>query len=163
MRDNAKNVKTADYVYHHRGFWNVEPDARCRVRFIERGNAAPILLLSEPPDNESTSVTNMIEVITAELIAKHAPDRFETLDAPPVVVIEHYPPDPARPRSRRNGGSYDSVTFARWTPRPARSGSHRRIALTEPSWHRLSPDEVRALLGDEADDLPDAGATSETL
>jgi hypothetical protein len=153
MRDNARNIKTADYVYNHRGFWDEEPHARCRVRFIDRGDAPPILLLSEPPDNESTSVTNMIEVLAAELIAKHCPARFESTDTPPVIVIEHYPPEPTRPHGRRKAGSYDLVSFARWTPRPARSGAQNRIALTQPFWKRLRPDEVRALLGDEADDL----------
>jgi hypothetical protein len=153
---DTTSMKKADYVYLHRGFWDTQPEARVRVRFIERSEGPPILLLTEPHENESTSLTNLIEVLAAELIAKHCPARFETLGEPPAIVIEHYPPDPNRPAGPRNAGQYDLVTFASWTPRPARSGSQHRTSLGEPSWRHLSAAEVRALIGDEADDLPPA-------
>ena len=148
-------AKLLDYIHRHRGFWDAQPEARVRVRLIERPEGPPILLLSEPNDNESTSVTNMIEVLAAELIAKHCPARFEVLGEPPAIVVEHYPPNPDRPVGPRNAGEYDRVDFASWRPRPAKSGWQHRTSLGEPSWHRLKPFEVRELLGEEADDLPE--------
>ncbi len=50
------------------------------------------MILTELNDNPSTSVTNMVEILAAELITKHFSQRFEEVDEEPVVLIEHYEP-----------------------------------------------------------------------
>lgn len=81
----------------------------CRVRIVEGEGSPPVVVLTELHENASTSVTNAVELITAELIAKHFPQRFEVVDDDPVVLIEHYPPaaEPGgrpRPGHLRPGG-----------------------------------------------------------
>ena len=48
-----------------------------------------MIVCTELPDNPSTSVTNMAEILAAELIARHFPQRFD--DAARVAWLEHYP------------------------------------------------------------------------
>ena len=151
-------MKTHDYEHAFRGYWDRGNEARCRVRILQRDGSPPIVILTELPDNESTSITNMIERVTLEVIAKHLPHRLEVIDEPPAIVIEHYPPRPGERRGRLDGATYDLVTFGSWRPRMVRHGADNRPSLGEPEWRHMPADEARALLGDEADDLsPVAG------
>jgi len=79
------------------------------------------MVLTELHENESTSVTNAIDILAAELIAKHFPQRFEVVDEEPVTLIEHYPPVLEFTGSERPAG-YDRVVFASWMPRRAVAG-----------------------------------------
>ena len=85
--------KTHDYQYAFRGTWDKEPEGRCRVRILQADGTPPLLVLTELNANPSTSVTNMIEVLAAELIAKHFPTRFEAVGEDPITLIEHVRPD----------------------------------------------------------------------
>jgi hypothetical protein len=146
--------KTHDYEFGFRGTWDREPEGRCRVRILQADGAPPILVLTELTSNPSTSVTNMVEVLAAELIAKHFPVRFEAVGEDPVTLVEHYEPlQDARTR-RRGKPTYDRVTFGDWRPRKVWLGGQERLSLGEPDWRHMPDEEVRALLGDEADDLP---------
>jgi hypothetical protein len=144
--------KTHDYEYAFRGTWDKEPDGRCRVRILQQDGQPPTMILTELNSNPSTSVTNMVEVLAAELIAKHFPVRFEAVGEDPVVLIEHYEPMQDR-RGRRGKPTYDRVAFASWSPRKVWLGGQERLSLAEPDWRHLPEAEVRALLGEEADDL----------
>ena len=154
-------MKTHDYRHAYLGYWDVEPEARCRVRIIERAGAPPILLLSEVPTNPSTSVTNAVEFLVAELIAKHFPVRFEVIDEPPAVVIEHYEAIPGSTSGPRQKPSYALVTFEDWRPRRVWLGGQERISLGDPDWRHMPDAEVRALIGDEADDIEQEGETAQ--
>jgi hypothetical protein len=149
-------MKTHDLEYAFRGYWSPDtPDGKCRVRILQNDGAPPILVITELLSNRSTSVTNAMEWLAAELVGKYLPHRFEALGEPPAIVVEHYPPRPGMRRGLRDAATYDLVTFASWRPRRVRvSGGFERITLGEPDWRHLPPAEVRALLGDEADDLP---------
>lgn len=147
-------AKTADYRYAFRGTWDKAPEGTCRVRILEDGRRPPILVLTELNANASTSVTNMVEVLAAELIANHFPHRFEQIGEDPVTLIEHYEPLRDDRTGRRGKPTYDRVTFASWTPRRVWLGGQARLSLGEPEWKHLPDDEVRRLLGAEADDLP---------
>jgi hypothetical protein len=60
--------KTNDYVHRYRGYWS--KGGRCRIRIYGRERCAP-LVISQPPDNLNTSVTNLVEYLAAEVIEEH--------------------------------------------------------------------------------------------
>ena len=86
--------KTVDTIHEYRGYWDAEPEGRCRVRVIERAGQLPVLIVTELRANKSTSVTNIIDHLVPELIAKYLPHRFDAVGEPPCRVIEHYEGDP---------------------------------------------------------------------
>jgi hypothetical protein len=156
-------VKTHDERYAFRGYYDREPGGECRVRILQAPDKPPILIVTELPENRTTSVTNLMETLAPELIGRHLPHRYEVLDEEPAIVIEHYPPV-QDPRGRvREKATYDRVTFANWHPRKVWLHGQERLSLGEPEWHHLPDDEVRSLLGDEADDLPQQARASGTL
>jgi hypothetical protein len=74
--------KTHDYVHEYRGYWS--EGGRCRIRINREEGCEPVVVCSQLPDNENTSVTNMAEYIAAEIIEEH---ELPT----PLTWIEHYP------------------------------------------------------------------------
>lgn len=153
MPDMTERRKTHDDEYAFRGIWNKEPEGRCRVRILEDHGRPPTLVLTELDDNPSTSVTNLIEVLAAELIAKYFPVRFEAVGENPITLIEHYPARSGARGTRALAPTYDRVDFASWVPQRVWLGGQERLSLGEPAWRHLPAHEVRALLGDEAADL----------
>ena len=149
--------KTADYRYRFRGTWDREPEGTCRVRILEgEEHAPPVMVVTELTENASTSVTNGIEILAAELIVTHFPQRFEQVGEDPVTLIEHDEPHGDERRGERGKPTYDRVTFGRWIPHKIWLGGQARRSFGEPEWTHLPDDEVRRLLGAEADDLPRA-------
>ena len=114
LGETSLPVKLFDGEHRFRGTWDAEPAGRCRARLFHRGNEAPALVISELPDNPSTSVTNMAEVLVAELIARLCPERFEWPE--PVVAIEHYPSEYDRRGRIGRHATWDRITFASWSP-----------------------------------------------
>jgi hypothetical protein len=74
--------KTHDYVHYYRGYWS--DGGRCRIRVYQEDGQAPVVICSQLPDNDNTSVTNMAEYIAAEVIEEHV---LRT----PLIWVEHYP------------------------------------------------------------------------
>lgn len=146
--DAPVRTKTHDERYPFRGIWR--DGGVCRIRVFEAPGMAPVVICSELDENRNTSVTNLVEVLAAEVVARHFPERFE--EAEPAIWIEHYP---ARRDPRRNVSGrpeFDRLTFASWIPRRSLLGGVPRVALGEPEWHPLTPDDVAALIGaDEAE------------
>src|SRR5689334_9642 len=83
--------KTADYLHRFRRMWDRERDAVCWVRVFEEPGQTPVIVMSEHPNNPSTSVTTMAELLAAELIQRHFPQRFH--HEPPGILLGHYPPE----------------------------------------------------------------------
>jgi hypothetical protein len=79
--------KTHDYIHSYRGYWS-EGD-KCRIRIYQDDWHAPVIVCSQLPDNDNTSITNMAEYLVASAIEEHA---LST----PLTWIEHYYP--------KNGG-----------------------------------------------------------
>src|SRR5918993_4176098 len=79
---------THDYTHRYRGLWT--EGGVCRVRVYDAPDATPVIVVTELPENENTSITNLMEYLAAELIAKHFPHRFDYPE--PAIVVEHYPP-----------------------------------------------------------------------
>jgi len=134
---------THDVRLEYRGNWHA--GGVCRVRIYQGGGPAPMLptiVLSELPENENTSVTNLIEYLAAEVVAAYLPEAFEALVPP--IVVEHYP-------SRDElAERFDRVTFSTWRPRLDELGGARRVRLGAPEWRRLRSterDELAGLVG----------------
>ena len=145
-----------DERYAFRGTYDTEPEGLCRVRILAHRGQPPVMVITELIDNPSTSVTNLVEILAAELIARHLPHRFEVVGEDPVTLIEHYEPMRSARTGRRGHPTYDRVTFQSWAPRAIWFGGQQRLALAEPDWRHLPDHEVRQFLGEEADDLPQA-------
>ncbi|MDP9476409.1 MAG: hypothetical protein M3R38_12135, partial [Actinomycetota bacterium] len=58
--------KTLDYVHHYRGYWS--EGGRCRVRIFREEEQLPVVVCSQLPENDNTSVTNMAEYLAAEVL-----------------------------------------------------------------------------------------------
>ncbi len=147
--------QTHDYLYAYRGMFT--DGAVCRIRIYEERGQTPVVIASELPENQNTSVTNMAEYLAAEILRKHFRHRLE--EEEPVVWIEHYPRPKERYMRRIVGKKeYDRVTFSSWVPRPVFRGGVWRFTLGEPHWRHLDPHDVVSLLGvdpDPDDHLPD--------
>ena len=70
-------------------------ESRCRMRVYlpDEGGGAPVVICSELPNNEGSSVTYSAEQVAAEVI------RYHKLPVP--VWIEHYPRRPPTAARRR--------------------------------------------------------------
>jgi hypothetical protein len=127
---------------------------RCRVRIYEEGGEIPVVLCTELPDNEGTSVTNAAEQIAAEVLANH-PDVFDPFGIGNIPGIEYDKPfiwiehceDGARgtPQDR---ATFDLVEFSHYEPRAVLRPDGWRKEIGEPSWSALDRASVEALIGE---------------
>ena len=70
--------------YDFKGLWQF--DSHCLVNLYYNDlTGKHVFILTEPPDNEGTSVTNWVEHIAADLLTQYGFDPSNT------VIIEHYP------------------------------------------------------------------------
>jgi hypothetical protein len=74
--------KTHDYIHRYRGYWS--DGGKCHIRIYEEYGQIPVVICSQPLDNDNTSVTNMAEYLAAEVIKERS---LPT----PLIRIEHYP------------------------------------------------------------------------
>lgn len=139
--------KLRDERYFFRGMFT--DGGVCRVRIFAAAELPPIVVLTELPDNENTSVTNMVEFLAAEVISKFLPHRWDY--DPPAVVLEHYPRRRSLRFPDRPGGQpdYDLVSFSSWRPVAVWQSGIKRITLGEPAWRHLTLDEAAALIGED--------------
>ncbi len=144
---SAGMPKTADYLHRYRGTWDQEPKGSCWVRVFAEDGQTPVIVMSELPQNTSTSVTNMAEYLAPELIKRHVPHRFEEL--PPAIFLEHYVEErtPAGRLGRK--ATWDRLSFHSWALRRVWLSGQERISFGDPHWEHLPEHEVAALLGAE--------------
>jgi hypothetical protein len=105
------------------------------VRVFEEAGQTPVIVMSELPQNTSTSVTNMAEYLAPELIQRHFPRRFEEL--PAAIFLEH-DVEERTPQGRLGQGDVGSalISFLGAAARLAlRAGADRvwRSALGAPA------------------------------
>jgi hypothetical protein len=124
---------THDYMHHYRGYWS--DGGKCRIRIYREDGHAPVVICSQLPDNENTSVTNMAEYLAAEVMEEHA---LPT----PLVWVEHYP------EHEGEIGEYSLVRFSSWEVKEIRLGGVWRYQVGSPRWSPLRPDEVEFLVTD---------------
>ncbi len=124
--------KTHDYVHYYRGYWSDK--GKCRIRiYQEEDGRDPVVICSQLPDNDNTSVTNMAEYLAAEVIEEHGL-------ATPLTWIEHYPEHRGEP------GEYSLVIFSSCERREVCLGGVWRYRVGSPKWSLLKPQEVDTLI-----------------
>jgi hypothetical protein len=114
---------------------------RCRVRLylpIEEQDA-PVVICSELPTNDGASITYAAEQLAAEVIHYHAL-------TPPVVWIEHHPPETTNCHTE----TFDLVAFSSYEVKErAPYMGETRPSLGEATWKRLTRAIVEVLVGGE--------------
>lgn len=123
-------MKTHDYIHHYRGYWS--EGGKCRIRIYQE-NSQYLVVCSQLPDNDNTSITNMVEYLVAELVETH-----DLLT--PLTWIEHYPEHQGKP------GEYSLVSFSSWGPKEVCLGGVWRYRVGSPRWESLCSEEVELLV-----------------
>jgi hypothetical protein len=123
--------KIHDYIHYYRGYWS--EGGKCRIRIYQEDGQAPVVICSQLPDNDNTSVTNMAEYLAAEVIEEH---KLLT----PLTWVEHYP------EHEGDIGEYSLVRFSSWRREEVRLGGVWRYRMGSPAWSPLSTQKLEALL-----------------
>jgi hypothetical protein len=123
--------KTHDYVHYYRGYWS--EGGKCRIRIYQEDGQTPVVICSQLPDNDNTSVTNMAEYLAAEVI------REQSLPTP-LVWIEHYP------EHEGEIGEYSLVRFSDWRREEVCLGGEWRYRVGSPEWASLSVEEAKEMV-----------------
>jgi hypothetical protein len=112
---------------------------RCRIRVYlpEEERDAPVVICSELPNTEGSSVTYSTHQLAAEVI------RYHKLGVPP-VWIEHYPKEATDGHSE----TFELVVVSSYEVK-ARAPylGETRLSIGEPTWKTLDRESVEALLG----------------
>jgi hypothetical protein len=114
---------------------------RCRVRVYlpKEERDAPVVICSELPNNDGSSVTYSAHQIAAEVI------RYHRLGVPPVWV-EHYPEKATDGHSE----TFELVVFSSYEVRErAPYLGETRLTVGEPVWKTLDREAVETLVGQE--------------
>ena len=114
---------------------------RCRVRVYlpEDKRDAPVVICSELPNNDGSSVTYSAHQIAAEVIS------YNEFALPP-IWIEHYPPETTDGASE----TFEMVVFSSYevTQRAPYLGAIM-LTIGEPTWKMLDRETVEMLVGQE--------------
>jgi hypothetical protein len=114
-------------------------DGLCRIRIYlpEDEQDAPVVICSELPSNEGSSVTYSAHQIAAEVI------RYHGLGVPP-VWIEHYPKEATDGHTE----TFELVVFSSYEVKErAPYLGEVRLTIGEPTWKALDRQSVEALVG----------------
>ena len=110
-----------------------------RVYLPEEDQDAPVVICSELPTNEGTSITYAAEQLAAEVI------RYHRLHAP-VVWIEHHPPI----TTDGDTETFDLVDFSSYEVRERGPYlGETRLTVGEATWKRITRSMVEVLVGAE--------------
>lgn len=126
-------MKMIDTVHDYEGYSGCA--SKCRIRIYQDPERRPprVVIATEVPDNEGTSVTNMAEHLVAEWTRdEQGGEPIETM------WVEHYPEE----RSG-SGRRVFEETFAVVSLRRGRRGE-----LTNPEWKYITRAEVERLIGE---------------
>lgn len=109
--------KTHDYVHYYRGYRS--GGGKCRIRIYREEGQSAVVICSQLPDNDNTSVINMAEYSAAEVIEEH---KLPSL----LTWIEHYP------EHEGEIGEYSLVRFSSWELTEVCLGGVRRYRIGSP-------------------------------
>jgi hypothetical protein len=108
-----------------------------RVYLPEDERDAPVIVCSELPTNEGSSITYAAEQLAAEVIRYH---RLPT----PIVWIEHHPPI----ATDGDTETFDLVTFSGYEVRERGPYlGETRLTLGEATWKHITRGMVEVLIG----------------
>jgi hypothetical protein len=117
-------------------------DGRCRIRLYlpQDEQDAPVVICSQLPNNEDSSVTYAAHQKAAEVI------RYHKLASQP-VWIEHYPKEATDGHSE----TFELVVFSSWEVVKERAPylGETKLTIGEPVWKELDRASVEALVGEE--------------
>jgi hypothetical protein len=122
--------KTHDYIHRYMGYWS--DGGRCSIRIYQEEGRAPVVICTQLPDNDNTSITNMAEYLAAEIIE-------ERVLPTPLVWIEHYP------EHEGEIGEYSLVRFSSWEITEVCLGGVWRCRIGSPRWSPLRPENLEVL------------------
>jgi hypothetical protein len=109
-----------------------------RLYLSEDEQDAPVVICSELPSNEGSSVTYSAHQIAAEVI------RYHKLASQPVWV-EHYPKEATDGHSE----TFELVVFSSYEVKErAPYLGETRLTIGEPVWKSLDRESVEALMGE---------------
>jgi len=109
------------------------------VHLPEEGQDTPVLICSELPTNEGSSITYVAEQLAAEVI------RYHQLPTP-VVWIEHHPPE----TTDGDTETFDLVDFSSYeVVESAPYMGETRLTLGEATWKRITRGMIEVLVGGE--------------
>jgi hypothetical protein len=123
--------KTHDYIHHYRGYWS--DGGRCRIRIYQEDGCTPVVMCSQLPNNDNTSVTNMAEYLAAEVVKEHSL-------LMPLTWVEHYP------EHEGEIGEYSLVRFSSWELTKVCLGGVWRCRIGSPRWSPLRLEEIEVLI-----------------
>jgi hypothetical protein len=110
---------------------------RIRIYLPDEGRDAPVVICSELPNNEGSSVTYSAHQLAAEVI------RYHKLGLPP-VWIGHYPKEATDGTSE----TFELVVFSTYEVKErAPNLGEMRLTIGEPTWKTLDREAVEALVG----------------
>lgn len=143
-------TQVIETVHTYRGFWG--STGHCGLQIFPGSDGVPVVILTELPSNDSTSITNLIEWLAAEVLDKYLPERIG--QTPPFRCIEHYPETQDHPET------FDLVSFELTVPErhpstlrvdlsgPAATAStERRLSLGHPQWKFINREQAETLIG----------------
>lgn len=148
-------LKIHDALYTYRGYYDAEPEGLSQVRLFSRPCERPIIVITDLPENPTTSVTNLMETLVPEIIRDLGKTVWFEAETPP-IIIEHLPPINPREQKHDSGlheyrrtDEYSEATFANWRPKTIWIGGRERLSLGEPDWRHMPHDEVARLIGED--------------
>lgn len=148
-------LKIYDAPYTYRGYYDKEPEGRAHVRLFSHPFEHPVIVITDLPENATTSVTNLMETLVPEIIRDLGKSAWFEDERPP-IVIEHLPPMNPREQKHAYGlheyrrrDVYSQATFENWRPRKIWMGGRERLSLGEPHWRHLTREDVAQLIGED--------------
>ena len=110
-----------------------------RVYLPTEEQDVPVVICSELPTNDGASITYAAEQLAAEVIHYHDL-------TPPVVWIEHHPPE----TTNGDTETFDLVTFSSYEVKErAPYMGETRLSVGEATWKRITRGMVGVLVGGE--------------
>lgn len=152
---NIPPLKIYDAPYTYRGYYDKEPEGLAHVRLFSHPFEHPVIVITDLPENATTSVTNLMETLVPEIIRDLGKTVWFEEEKPP-IVIEHLPPMKPEEQKQAYGvqsyrkyDQYAQASFENWRPRTIWIGGQERLSLGEPTWKHLKREDVVRLIGEE--------------
>src|SRR6266581_6621099 len=113
-------MKLVEIVHQYRGYHS--DGAVCRIEVYTADGLPPLVVATELPENDNTSVTNLAEYLAAEVLERYLTAELVAGHEPPFIWVEHYGRDEVDHRdglretseARVRGSRWDLVTFSHY-------------------------------------------------